>query len=154
MLLNKLVFASFEGYWQHLAICSNYASSEFSITWVIGHLYVPTMHFYSALETNNKIATIACAVKEWGGHIYNYQAFCHSDVIFKNISWKQRLKGHWHEKSLSNKHFGACHRFKGIVSWDWRGLLMVSVDRYNILDIAGKYLFYILKSSSYLKFKF
>jgi hypothetical protein len=30
---------------------------------------------------------------------------------------------------------------------------MLSVDRYNILDIAGKYLFYILKSSSYLKFK-
>jgi hypothetical protein len=29
---------------------------------------------------------------------------------------------------------------------------MVSVDRYNILDIAGKYLFYILKSSSSLKF--
>jgi hypothetical protein len=30
---------------------------------------------------------------------------------------------------------------------------MVSVDRYKFLDIAGKYLFYILKSSSYLKFK-
>jgi hypothetical protein len=30
---------------------------------------------------------------------------------------------------------------------------MVSMDRYNILDIAGKYLFYVLKSSSYLKFK-
>jgi hypothetical protein len=35
---------------------------------------------------------------------------------------------------------------KGIVSCDWGGLLMVSVDRYNFLDIAGKYLFYILKS--------
>jgi hypothetical protein len=34
-----------------------------------------------------------------------------------------------------------------------RGMLMVAVDRYNILDIAGKYLLYILKSSSYLKFK-
>jgi hypothetical protein len=31
--------------------------------------------------------------------------------------------------------------------------MMLSVDRYKILDIAGKYLFYILKSSSYLKFK-
>jgi hypothetical protein len=30
---------------------------------------------------------------------------------------------------------------------------MLSVDRYNILDIAGKYLFDISKSSSYLKFK-
>jgi hypothetical protein len=30
---------------------------------------------------------------------------------------------------------------------------MGSVDRYNIQDIAGKYLFYILKPSSYLKFK-
>jgi hypothetical protein len=29
---------------------------------------------------------------------------------------------------------------------------MVSLDRYNVLDIAGKYLFYILKSSSYLGF--
>jgi hypothetical protein len=42
---------------------------------------------------------------------------------------------------------------KGIVSWEWGGLLMVSVDRHNILDIAGKYLFYILKSSSSLKFE-
>jgi hypothetical protein len=28
---------------------------------------------------------------------------------------------------------------------------MVSVDRYSILDIAGKYLLLILKPSSYLK---
>jgi hypothetical protein len=28
--------------------------------------------------------------------------------------------------------------FKGIVSRDWGGLLMLSVDRYSILDIAGK----------------
>jgi hypothetical protein len=34
---------------------------------------------------------------------------------------------------------------KGIVSWDWGGLLMVSVDRYNILDIARKYLFLYFK---------
>jgi hypothetical protein len=33
------------------------------------------------------------------------------------------------------------------------GLLMVSVDKYNSLDVAGKYLFYILKSSPYLKLK-
>jgi hypothetical protein len=31
------------------------------------------------------------------------------------------------------------------------GLLMVSVDRYSILDIAGKYLLLILKPSLYLK---
>jgi hypothetical protein len=37
---------------------------------------------------------------------------------------------------------------KGIVSCDWEGLMMLSVDRYNILDIAGKYLFNILKSAS------
>jgi hypothetical protein len=40
---------------------------------------------------------------------------------------------------------------KGIDSPDWGGLLMVLLGRHSILDIAPKYLFLILKSSSYLK---
>jgi hypothetical protein len=34
--------------------------------------------------------------------------------------------------------------FKGIVSGEWGGLLMVSLDRYNILDIAGKKIYFIV----------
>jgi hypothetical protein len=42
--------------------------------------------------------------------------------------------------------------FKGIVSRDWGGLLMGSVDRYLVLDVPATYLFIILMSSSYVKF--
>jgi hypothetical protein len=41
---------------------------------------------------------------------------------------------------------------KGIVSWDWGGLLIVLLDRYCTIDMAGKYLFLFSKPSSYLKF--
>jgi hypothetical protein len=45
-------------------------------------------------------------------------------------------------------------RIKGIVSRVWGGLLIVSVDRYEVLDVPvpAKYLFLILMSSSYVKF--
>jgi hypothetical protein len=42
--------------------------------------------------------------------------------------------------------------FKGIVSRDWGGLLMVSVKRYKVLDMPAWYLFSILMSPSYVKF--
>jgi hypothetical protein len=46
---------------------------------------------------------------------------------------------------------GSIGDVKRIVSQDWEGLLLVLLGRYNILDIAAKYLLLILKSSSYLK---
>jgi hypothetical protein len=47
----------------------------------------------------------------------------------------------------------SCHfPFKGIVSRDWEGLLMGSVDRYLVLDVLATYLFLILMSTSYVKF--
>jgi hypothetical protein len=41
--------------------------------------------------------------------------------------------------------------FKGIVSRDWGGLLMVLVDRYIVLDVPATYLVLIVRSSSYVK---
>jgi hypothetical protein len=41
---------------------------------------------------------------------------------------------------------------KGILSWDWGGLLIVLLDRYSTIDIAGKYLFLIIKPSWHINF--
>jgi hypothetical protein len=41
-------------------------------------------------------------------------------------------------KIFENETLFRCD-IKRIVSWVWGGLLMVSVDRYSVLDIAGKY---------------
>jgi hypothetical protein len=53
-------------------------------------------------------------------------------------------------KTLKNNEQGF-YSIKWIVSRDWGGLLMGSVDRYLVLNVPATYLFLILMSSSYLK---
>ena len=72
----------------------------------------------------------------------------HTIFIAVLIAWPKTIL--WSEWLIATWLFG----FKAIVSWDWEGLKMVPVDRYEVASIAGARVYMFLTLFSWWTFKF